>query len=113
MPLPFPRAAARCAYIQKMEDMIALDVTAPPRLRVRNASPSLLLAQKFLPIFRWAGSTHSAEHSGKVLLRLEAAGHRNVQDTRLGGAQHFLRALDSLADNKLMRALAGRLTKHL
>jgi short-subunit dehydrogenase len=43
------------ADIQKMEDMIALDVTAPTRLRLRNASPSLLLAQKFLPIFRWAG----------------------------------------------------------
>jgi hypothetical protein len=54
-----------------MEDMIALDVTAPTRLRVRNVIPSLLLAQKFLPIFRGAGSAHFAEHSGKVLLRLE------------------------------------------
>jgi hypothetical protein len=32
-----------------------------------------------------------------VLLRFEAAGHRNVQDTRLGGAQHFLRALYPMA----------------
>ena len=74
------------AEIQKMEDMIALDVTAPTRLRVRNASPSLLLAQKFLPIFRGAGSAHFAEHSGKVLLRLEAARNRDVQDSHLGGA---------------------------
>jgi hypothetical protein len=93
--------------------MIALDVTAPTRLRVRNASPSLLLAQKFLAIFRGAGSAHFAEHSGKVLLSLEAARHRDVQDSRLGGAQHFLRTLYPLADNKLMRALAHRLAKHL
>src|SRR5580692_1197744 len=71
------------------------------------------LAQKLSAIFGRARSAHSAEHPCKVLLRFEAAGHRNVQDTRLGGAQHFLRALDSLADNKLMRALARRLAKHL
>ena len=66
------------ADIQKLEDMIALNVTTLTRLRVRNASLSLLLAQKFLPIFRWAGSTHLTEHTREVLLRFEAASHGDI-----------------------------------
>ena len=47
-----------------------------------------------------------------MLLGFETACHRDVQHTRLSGAQHFLRTLYPLADNKLMRALARRLAKH-
>jgi hypothetical protein len=32
-----------------------------------------------------------------VLLRFEAACHRDIQDPRLGRAQHFFRTLDSIA----------------
>jgi NAD(P)-dependent dehydrogenase (short-subunit alcohol dehydrogenase family) len=95
------------ADIQKMEDMIALDVTAPTRLRVRNASPSLLLAQKFLPIFRWAGSAQLPEHSRKVLLCFEAASHGDIQDSHVGRSQHLLRALHSMVQDKLVRAFPG------
>jgi len=95
------------ADIEKMEDMIALNITALTRLRVRNASPSLLLAQEFLPIFRWAGSTHLTEHTREVLLRFEAASHGDIQHTQVGRAQHLFRTLHSLAQDKPVRAFAG------
>jgi hypothetical protein len=72
---------------------------------LQNASRSM--AQKFLAVFCGAYSAHPAKHPCKVLLRFEAAGHRNVQDTRLGGGQHFLRTLYSMTQDKVMRALAG------
>ena len=65
------------------------------------------LAQEFLAIFCRADSTHPAEHPCKVLLRFEAAAHRDVQDTRLGCTQHFFRALPPMTQNTVMRALAG------
>jgi hypothetical protein len=37
-----------------------------------------------------------SEHSRKVLLRFEAAGHGNIQDGRLRRAQHLLRPLQQL-----------------
>jgi hypothetical protein len=77
------------------------------RLRVRNASPSLLLAQEFLPIFRWAGSVQLPEHSREVLLRFEAASHGDIQHTQVGRAQHLFRTLHSLAQDKPVRAFAG------
>jgi|HubBroStandDraft_2_1064218.scaffolds.fasta_scaffold63926_3 hypothetical protein len=95
------------ADIQKMEDLIALNVTALTRLRVWNASPSLFLAQKFLPIFRWAGSAQLPEHSRKVLLRFEADGHGDIQDSHVGGPQHLLCALDSMVQDKLVRTFPG------
>jgi NAD(P)-dependent dehydrogenase (short-subunit alcohol dehydrogenase family) len=95
------------ADILKLEDMIALNVTALTRLRVRNASLSLLLAQKFLPIFRWAGSTHLTEHTREVLLRFEAASHGDIQHTQVGRAQHLFRTLHSLAQDKPVRTFAG------
>jgi tetratricopeptide (TPR) repeat protein len=95
------------ADIGKMEDMIALNITALTRLRVRNASPSFLLAQEFLPIFRWAGSTHLTEHTREVLLRFEAASHGDIQHTQVGRAQHLFRTLHSLAQDKPVRAFAG------
>ena len=95
------------ADIEKMEDMIALNITALTRLRVRNASPSLLLAQEFLPIFRWAGSIHLTEHTREVLLRFEAASHGDIQHTQVGRAQHLFRTLHSLAQDKPVRAFAG------
>src|SRR5258708_5768229 len=70
------------------------------------------MPQKFLAIFCRADSAHPSEHACKVLLRFEAAGHRDVQDARLGRAQHLLRALYPLTQNKVMRALARRLAKH-
>ena len=74
---------------------------------LQNASRSVV--QKFLAIFCRADSAHPAEHPGKVLLRFEAAAHRDIQNTRLGRAQHFLIALYSMTQNKVMRALAGDL----
>src|SRR6267142_5516577 len=65
------------------------------------------MPQKFLAIFCRADSAHPAEHPCKVLLRFEAAAHRDVQDTRLGRAQHLLRPLYPMTQNKVMRALAG------
>jgi len=56
-------------------------------------SASHSMPQSFLAIFCRADSADPAEHPWKVLLRFEAGGHRNVQDTRLGRAQHLLRAL--------------------
>jgi hypothetical protein len=87
--------------------LIALNVTALTCLRVRNASLSLLLGQKFLPIFRWAGSAQLPEHSRKVLLRFEAAGHGDIQDSHVGRPQHVLCALDSMVQDKLVRAFPG------
>ena len=72
------RSIARTLGLYKAGSQRALNVTALTRLRVRNASLSLLLAQKFLPIFRWAGSAQLPEHSRKVLLRFEAAGHDDI-----------------------------------
>ena len=66
----------------------------------------LLLAQKFLPIFRWAGSAQLPEHSRKVLLRFEPTGHRYIQYTHLGGTQHLLGAVYPAVQHKLVRALA-------
>ena len=72
---------------------------------LQRASHSM--PQKFLAIFCRANSAHTPEYPCKVLLRFEAAGHRDVQDTPLGRAQHFLRALYPMTHNKVMRGLAG------
>jgi hypothetical protein len=52
------------------------------------------------------------EHSRKVLLGFEAAGHGDIQDTRLGRVQHPLRTLYSLAQYKMVWRLARRFAKH-
>jgi len=65
------------------------------------------MTEKLLPIFCRADSTHLAEHTRKVLLRFEATSHCDIQDTRLGGAQHFLGTLYPMTENKLMRGFAG------
>src|ERR1700716_4269620 len=70
------------------------------------------MPEKFLAIFRRADSAYPTEHACKVLLCFKAAGHRDVQDTRLGRTQHLLRALYPLTQNKVMRAFACRLPKH-
>src|ERR1700738_3719294 len=70
-------------------------------------SANYSMPQEFLAIFRRADSAHPAEHPCEVLLRFEAAGHRDVQDTRLGRAQHLLRTLDPMTQDKTMRTLAG------
>jgi hypothetical protein len=44
------------------------------------------------------------EHSRKVLLRFEAAGHGDIQDSHVGRPQHLLCALDSMVQGKLVRA---------
>ena len=67
----------------------------------------------FQPIFSGAGSTQMTEHSRKVLLGFEAAGHCDIQYTRLRHTQHLLRTLYSVAQYKLVRRLARRLAKQL
>ena len=52
------------------------------------------------------------EHSRKMLLSFEAAGNSDNQDARLGRAQHLLRMLYSVTQNKLVWRLARRLAKH-
>ena len=83
---------AELTVVQKMEDMIALNLTALTRRRVRNASPRRL-AQKFLPVFCRAGTAQLSEHSREVLLRFEAAGYRHIEHTHLGATQHLLGAV--------------------
>jgi hypothetical protein len=52
------------------------------------------VAQKFLTIFCRADSAHPAEHSSEMLLRFEAAGHRDVQDARLAARKNsFARSI--------------------
>jgi hypothetical protein len=63
--------------------------------------------QKVPAIFRGTGSASLSEHAGKVLLRLEATGYRNIQDTGLRRAQHVLRAFHPETKNKLVRALSS------
>jgi hypothetical protein len=46
------------------------------------------------------------EHSRKVLLCFETAGYSDIQNTRLGRAQHFFRALDPKTQDKLMGCLS-------
>jgi hypothetical protein len=46
------------------------------------------MPQKFLAILCRAGSAHPAEHPCKVLLRFEAAGHRDIKES-LNGADCF------------------------
>jgi hypothetical protein len=41
-----------------------------------------------------------------VLLRFEAACHRDVKDTHFGRAQHLFRTLYPLTEDKLVGALA-------
>ena len=76
-------------------------------VRAGLQSASYSMAQKFLAIFCGAYSAHLAEHPCKVLLRFEAARNCDVQDTRLGRGQHFLRTLYPMTQDKVMRALAG------
>src|SRR5215467_5935242 len=63
----------------------------------------------FHPIFSRADSTQMAEHSRKVLLGFEAAGHCDIQYTPIRRAQHLFRTLYSVAQYKLVRRLACRL----
>ena len=48
-----------------------------------------------------------------MLLGFEAAGDGNIQDTGLGSTQHFFGTLDPMSQDKLVRALARGLAKHL
>jgi hypothetical protein len=47
------------------------------------------------------------EHSRKVLLGFEAAGHGDIQDSHVGRPQYLLCALDSMLQDKLVRAFPG------
>ena len=66
-----------------------------------------------LAVFGRADAAQLTEHSRKVLLGFESAGHRNIQHPPFSGAQDFLGMLHSMAEDKLMWALTGRLAKHL
>jgi len=57
------------------------------------SSPPLVPVRKFLSIFCRTGSAHTTEDARKVLLALEPAGHRHIQDATLGDTQHLLRTL--------------------
>src|SRR6516165_783352 len=72
-----------------------------------------LLAQNFVSVLRRAGTADSPEYARKVLLCFESARHGNIKNPHLGLAQHLLCTLYPLPQDKLMRALAGRLAKHL
>ena len=78
-----------CAHLADRHNLAAEGIGAragvPWEQGSKAASHSMPL--KFLPIFRRADSAHPAEHPCKVLLRVEPAGHRDVQDSRLDGAQ--------------------------
>ena len=71
------------------------------------------LAENVVPILRRAGTAHPAEYPRKVLLRFKSARYRDIKNPHVGLAQHFLRTLYPLPQDKLMRALAGRFPKHL
>lgn len=57
-------------------------------------------------IFRWADPTHLTEYLCKMLLGLEAARDRYIDDSHVSGAQHFFRALYPLTQYKSVRGLA-------
>src|SRR5262249_12933414 len=71
------------------------------------------LAQGLASVFRRTGSAHLAECASKVLLRFEAAGDGNVQHAHFGGTQHLLGSLNSIAQETLVRRLAGRVAEDL
>src|SRR5258708_17416673 len=103
------RSTMSCAHLADRHNLAAEAIGARAGVPWKQASKaaSHSMPQKFLPIFRRADSAHPAEHPCKVLLRFEPAGHRDVQNTRLGGAQHFLGTLYPMTENKLMRGFAG------
>jgi hypothetical protein len=88
-----------------------------PVMRIAGNQPGpdarWLLAQNPESILRRAGTADPPEHARKVLLGFESARHGDIKNPHLGLAQHFLRALYPLAQDKLMRALACRLPKRL
>src|SRR5450432_3370610 len=73
---------------------------------------SRLGADKILSILCRANPPDITKDLRKVLLGLEAAGDGDVQHSRFGSAQHPFSTIEPLAQNKLMRGLAGRLAKH-
>jgi hypothetical protein len=84
-----------CAHLADRHNLAAEAIGARAGVPWEQGSKaaSHSMPQKFLPIFRRADSAHPAEHPSKVLLRFEPAGHRDVQDTRLGRAQHLFGTL--------------------
>jgi hypothetical protein len=70
-------------------------------------------AQNLVPILSRAGTADPAEYPREVLLRFETARHGDIKNPHLGLAQRLLCTLYPLPQDKLIRALAGRLPKHL
>ena len=62
---------------------------------------------KILAILCRTNSTDLTKNLRKVLLGLEATGNGHVQYPRIGSTQHGFSTLNPLAQNKLMRGLAG------
>jgi hypothetical protein len=60
-----------------------------------------------LAILSRASPAELAEHPRKVLLHFEAASHGDIQDSHVGRPQHLLCALDSMVQDKLVRAFPG------
>src|SRR5215470_16652993 len=83
------------------------------RMKRLSSNHMSLLAQPFSPVLRGAGSADLAEYPCKMLLGFKAAGDGNIQDTRLGSAQHLFGTFYPMSQDKLMRALTRGLAKHL
>ena len=73
----------------------------------------MALAKNLVSILRRARTADPSEHPREVLLRFESARHGDIKNPHLGFAQHLLGTLYPLPQDKLVRALAGRLPKHL
>ena len=79
----------------------------PGRARGGGNSGDLVSAQGLVSVFRRGGSAHLSEYAGKMLLGFEAAGDGNIQHADFIGAQHLLRSLDAMPEERLVGSLAG------
>ena len=79
-----------------LEGVNTINQAGPTWIRRMNrlsSNHTSLIAHPLSSIFRRAGSAHLAEYPRKMLLSFKAAGDGDIQDTRLGHPQHFLRPL--------------------
>ena len=72
----------------------------------KRGSVAYLLARVVVPVFCRTGSAHTTGDARKVLLALEPARHRHIQNAILGGTQHLLGAPYPAVQDKLVRTLA-------
>jgi len=92
------KSELRTSHAEAMFGWLSIENRVPRNARLKGptGSPSRLLsALGLVPIFRRAGSAHSAEYTGEVLLAFEAAGHGNIQHAHFSRTQHLLGSLGS------------------